>query len=214
MSAAAVARTVAVARLSWNEELFNVVRVGIVVVLGVWMYLATAVDDAAGSRSLLPFQELVRDRPAVDQRMFRELQEGLLEAEAIRSNVGGWPQPEELAAAGVPPFAFDPTARGARYTWRLLREGTFVNYLGVPDTDSAPAWIVWVQEPEPGVPPDQNFEDEEHHRLIDGTMLHVATWSHRQGSRVPARIARVPQAEGWTQLYAVGPALAQSPTGR
>jgi hypothetical protein len=73
---------------------------------------------------------------------------------------------------------------------------------------------VWVQEPEPGVPPDQNFEDEEHHRLIDGTMLHVSTWSHARGPRVPPRIVRVPQAEGWTQLYAVGPGNQQNPASR
>ncbi len=214
MSVAAVARTVSVERLTWSAELLNVLRVGVIVVLGVWMYLAAAVDDAATAKGLLPFQELVRDRPSADQRMFRELQEGLLEAEAIRASRGVWPQPDELADAGIPPFAFDPTAKGARYEWRLLREGTFVNYLGLPDRAEAPAWLVWVQEPEAGVPPDQTFEDEEHHRLIDGTMLQVSTWSHTQGSRTAARIVRVPQAEGWTQLYAVGPGTAQNPASR
>jgi hypothetical protein len=214
MAAAAIARTVSVERLTWAEELRNVLRVAVVIVLGVWMYLAAAVDEAALSRSLLPYQQLVRDRPAVDQRMFRELQEGLLEAETIRSTAGAWPPPDELAAAGVPPFAFDPTAKSARYQWHLLREGTFVGYLGIPDRAEAPAWLVWAQEPEPGVPPDQNFEDEEHHRLIDGSMLHVSTWSHVQGTQVPVRIVRVPQAEGWTQLYAVGPGLSPAATSR
>ena len=66
----------------------------------------------------------------------------------------------------------------------MLREGAYVNYLGIPDRPGAPAWLVVVQEPEPGVPPDQTFEDEEHHRLLDGTMLHVSTWNHDNGARI------------------------------
>ena len=69
-----------------------------------------------------------------------------------------------------------------------------------------PAWLVLVQEPEPGAPPDPAKEDEEHHRLIDGTKLHVSTWLHPDGDRVAAGFVRLPQANGWTQLYVVGPA--------
>ena len=41
---------------------------------------------------------------------------------------------------------------------------------------NSPAWLVLVLEPEPGAPPDTAREDEEHHRLISGDMLHVSTW--------------------------------------
>ena len=44
-----------------------------------------------------------------------------------------------------------------------------------------------------------------HHRLVDGTMLHVSTWSHAAGATIPATTVRAPQAAGWIQLYAVGP---------
>jgi hypothetical protein len=138
--------------------------------------------------------------------MFRELQEGLLEAEAIRASSGTWPSPASLAGEGIPPFAADPTARGGRYEWRLTVAGAWVNYLGVPARDGAPVWLVLVQEPEPGAPPDPAREDEEHHRLLNGEMLHVSTWV-RSDSRVPTGTVRSPQAEGWTQLYAVGPSV-------
>jgi hypothetical protein len=47
--------------------------------------------------------------------------------------------------------------------------------------------------------------DEEHARLVDGTLLHVSIWQHARGASVAAAPVRVPQAEGWTQLFAVGP---------
>jgi hypothetical protein len=141
--------------------------------------------------------------------MFRELQEGLLEAETRRVDRGAWPAVLSLAADGIPPFARDPTAKGGEYEWHLTTSGTVVNYLGLPQRSGAPAWLVLVQEPEPGAPPDPAREDEEHHRLITGEMLHVSTWV-RADARVASRIIRTPQAEGWTQLYAVGPSLAQT----
>lgn len=207
-----VVRQVPVVRLSPQEELANLVRLAATVILGVWLYLASAVgDDAAERKRLLPYQALIATKSAVEQRTFRELQEGLLEAETVRSTTGAWPTPGELATEGIPPFAVDPTAKAATYRWGLLRDGTYFNYVGTPDRAGAPAWLVWIHEPEPGTTPDQLYEDEEHHKLLDGTMLHVSTWTHTQGPQDRARAVRVPQAEGWTQLYAVGPGKSPSP---
>ena len=61
------------------------------------------------------------------------------------------------------------------------------------------------QEPDPGAPPDPAREDEEHHRLTDGTMLHVSIWTHADGVDLPARFISLPQVEGWTQLRAGPP---------
>jgi hypothetical protein len=211
-TAGGAVRRVEVRPPSSRIEFGHVVRFGMVVVAGVWIFLAadsaTLRDAGGGARHLLPFQALIQDRPAVEQRMFRELQEGLLEAESTRVSSGAWPTASSLAAAGIPPFAIDPTARGGPYDWRLTINGAFVNYLGVPRHAGAPAWLVLVQEPEPGAPPDPAREDEEHHRLLNGTMLHVSTWV-RADARVAAGTIRAPQAEGWTQLYAVGPSLPQ-----
>lgn len=213
MSTALVAfRRVEVRPPSSRTELGNVVRFSMVVVIGIWMFLATDSatfrDAGSATRHLLPFQALIQDRPALEQRMFRELQEGLLEAESKRASSGTWPAVTSLASEGIPPFAVDPTAKGGPYDWRLTINGALVNYLGVPRRAGAPAWLVLVQEPEPGAPPDPAREDEEHHRLLNGEMLHVATWV-RADARVPNVIVRAPQAEGWTQLYAVGPSMSQ-----
>ena len=184
-------------------------RVAMIVTVGVWMYLAAAkAGDVRTSRqrNMLPFQKLIADCTSDEQRLFRELQEGLIEAEAARSSANSWPTPQALADEGIPPFAPDPTQR-SRYEWRLIQSGTLVNYLGIPDAANQPAWLVLVQEPDPGVPPDQNFEDEEHHRLAGGAMLHVSAWMHIDGREIPVRVTRMPQAEGWTQLYGVGSSI-------
>jgi hypothetical protein len=211
-AAAGVFRRMEIRPLSARAELGNVVRFSMVVVVAVWMYLATDSatfrDVRTAKQNLLPFQALVQDRPATEQRVFRELQEGLLEAELKRADTGGWPPVAQLAADGIPPFALDPTARDGSYDWRLMSSGIYINYLGLPKKSGGPAWLVLVLEPEPGVPPDAAREDEEHHRLITGEMLHVSTWV-RADARIPSRIVRAPQAEGWTQLYAVGSSLAR-----
>jgi hypothetical protein len=200
------ARRVQVETLSARTELLLVLRAAMAMTAALWLYVAlmAPAGGVAGPRNLLPFQKLIADRPPEEQRVFRELQEGLLEAEAARSAANAWPAAAALAAQGIPPFAPDPTERAA-LEWRLLQNGTIVNYLGLPKTADGPAWLLFVQEPVPGVPPDQAFEDEEHHRLAGGAMLHVSTWVHAAGRGVPERLVRMPQAEGWTQLYAVGP---------
>jgi hypothetical protein len=180
------------------------------IVIGVWMYVAVTAGvsrtPASARRNFLPFQALVQDRAPAEQRMFRELQEGLLESEARRSTNGTWPDVAALMGDGIPPFAPDPTVKGPRLAWDLIQSGPSVNYLGRPTQAGAPAWLVLIQEPDPGVPPDQSFEDEEHHRLATGAMLHVSIWIHAEGSRITKRIIRTPQAEAWTELFAVGPA--------
>jgi hypothetical protein len=70
---------------------------------------------------------------------------------------------------------------------------------------SAPAWLLLVQEPDRGAPPDPSAEDEEHHRLGDGAMLHVSIWVHPDGAELPQRFVSLPQVEGWTQLRAGPP---------
>lgn len=201
-------RTVAVELLSVRAELARVIRLGGTVALGVWLYLAVSLDsDDNGRRRLMPYQTVIHTRPAIEQRLFGELKEGLLEAETARAS-GAWPTIEWLAANGIPPFAPDPTARAMPHRWHLFQSGTIINYVGVPERAGLPAWLLLIQEPEPGVPPDQNFEDEEHHRLLNGTMLHVSTWMRAASPAVEAQFVRVPQAQGWTQVYAVGPGKA------
>jgi hypothetical protein len=209
---AATVRRIRVQPLSARAELARVVRASMVIAIGSWMLLAAdgaTFRDGGANQNLLPFQVLIENRPSGDQRMFRDLQEGLIEAETRRTMTGRWPALAELAGDGVPPFALDPTAKGAHYDWTLAQSGTFVNYLGIPRQPNAPAWLLLVLEPDPAAPPDPAREDEEHHKLTTGVMLHVSTWTRADG-RAANRIIRAPQSEGRTQLYAVGPS--QTPT--
>ena len=128
----------------------------------------------------------------------------------MRSAEGAWPDAARLATDLIEPFAPNPAVKGADYEWTLVGSGRFLNYLGVPKGSQtsqagAPAWLVMVQEPDPAAQPEPYVEDEDHDRLVDGSILHVSIWNHPQGARVPARFVQVPQAEGWTQLYAAGP---------
>jgi hypothetical protein len=207
---AATVRDVEIDPPSARDELVSVVRAAMAVVFGVWLVVAnqTSVGRPGAtdqSRRLLPFQFIVLDRPSDEQRMFRSLQVGLLEAENLRVTTGEWPAPEALAAEGIEPFAPDPTNRGAMYTWQLVKSGFRLGYLGMPDRQHAPAWLLLVQEPDPSLPPEPFQNDEEHHRLVTGLVLHVSTWTRPTAPRLPAALPPVPQAEGWVQLFAVGP---------
>src|SRR6266576_1213497 len=200
--------TVEIRPPSVREETVNVLKAAAAVVVVVAAYLFRpamfgGADGGVASRpaDLLPFQTLVRDAQGADQRTSRELREGLLEAERIRATAGKWPDATALAGEGIPPFAPDPTRKDVTYRWSTLVQGTTVNYVGIPNPASAPAWLMVVIEPEAGAPPDSAPNDETHHRLPDGTTLHVSSWE------VPERIRRsgfsavqLPQNEGWTQL--------------
>ena len=130
--------------------------------------------------------------------MFRELQEGLLEAERMRAETGRWPDVAALEAEGIPPFAPDPT-RKIDYKWTSVRQDWATNYLGVPSDPSQPAWVLVILEPEPGAPADPAPNDETHHRLPDGTTLHVSIWNMPEEKRRSGFAAlRLPQNDGWT----------------
>ncbi len=191
-----------------RTETLNVLKASSAVVLFVAAYLlmpsSSIVDRPSSIVGLLPYQKLVRDASPVEQRTFRELQEGLLEAERIRASTGKWPDVDQLAAEGIPPFAPDPT-RKADYKWTSVRQDWATNYLGVPSDRQSPAWLLVVLEPAPGDPPDPAPNDETHHRLPDGTTLHVTIWTTPEGSRRSGFSAlKLPQNEGWTQ-WMVGP---------
>jgi hypothetical protein len=149
---------------------------------------------------LLPYQALTRDAPAGEQRIFRELQEGLLEAERIRGETGRWPDVKALADNGIPPFASDPTQK-TPYAWTSVRQDWATNYLGIPADSAGTAWVLVILEPEPGAPADPAPNDETHHRLPDGTTLHVSIWNMPEAKRRTGFAAlRLPQNEGWTNM--------------
>jgi hypothetical protein len=150
-----------------------------------------------------------QDLSGPDQRVFRALQEGLVEAERERSRGGSWPDVPALAAQGIPPFAPDPIDK-AGYAWRLVASGTLVNYVGSPSADSSrPSFLAIVTEPEPGSPPDpQTTPDEFHHKLANGTMIHVSMWMGPGLGDRDRPVATVSADGGWAEVI-VGSATSQ-----
>lgn len=179
-----------------------VVGAGIVSVAAVYIAL-NATSSRDSTKDLLPYQTLAAELPESDQQLFRTLREGLLAAEQDRVRSSSWPEPAALAARGVAPFPSD--GGGAAYQWTRLQQGAIVNYFGQPRDPSAPAWLLEIQEPEPGMRPDTAPADEEHHRLSDGTMVHTYVWMHRFGAQVPVGLVRQPQSSGWTEVFSAPP---------
>jgi hypothetical protein len=178
---------------------------GIISVVAVYVaFNATGSSDS--SRGLLPYQVLVRTLPEPDQRLFRAIREGLLAAEAERARTKAWPDTASLAARSVSPFA--AAGEDAGYQWSLLQQTGIVNYLGRPTDPSQPAWLLEIQEPEPGVRPDPAPLDDQHHRLSDGTTLHIYVWMHRYGGQVSGDFVRQPQNSGWIEVFSTVPNMA------
>jgi Family of unknown function (DUF6162) len=202
-------RTVEIQPPSVRAETLNVLKAAGAVVIAVAAYLFLPTSSSDDRRSTidvrLPYQKLVTDASPIEQRTFRELQEGLLEAERMRATSGRWPDVAQLATEGIPPFAADPTRKGPAYKWTSVRQDWATNYLGVPSDPLAPAWALVVLEPAPGEPRDPAPNDETHHRLPDGTTLHVTIWTIPEKTRRSGFAAlRLPQNEGWTQMVIGG----------
>lgn len=170
--------------------------------IGLYLVLRASGDTRDAQKNLLPYQVLARSLPATDQQIFTGIRRGLLDAEIERSRVAHWPEPQLLADRGILPFA---DREHTELRWQLFQAGKTVNYLGVPADPSAAAWLLIVQEPEPNMPPDPAPLDDEHHRLPDGTTMHIYVWMHRYGGRVTPGFIAQPQSQGWTQVFSVPP---------
>ena len=133
--------------------------------------------------------------------MYRRLQQGVLEAEEVRAQTGRWAEPTALG--GLPRLlpTEDNATPAPAYMWTRTQSGVVVNYLALPaGEDAAAAWLLRIQEPDPNTPVDVAPNDEVHHRLPDGTVLHVSVWTHRFGGRVSSAFLLQPELTGWTQL--------------
>ena len=185
-----------------SSERARVIVLASLVIGAIALYVTFRASSDVGNsqKDLLPFQTLARTLPESEQTLFHTLRQGLLQVEAERARLSRWPEPAALASAEVAPFA-----GGSGYTWQLFRQGMVVSYLGLPADAASPAWMLTIQEPEPNSPPDRSPNDEEHHRLPDGTTLHIYVWRHQFGGRVSAAFIPQPQADGWTQVYSVPP---------
>jgi hypothetical protein len=166
---------------------------GVIVTL-VAVYLAlNATRGESDSRRLLPYQTLAGTLPESDRQQFHALRETLLAIESERARTSRWPA---VASVALP---------GAGYGWTRFERGVVTTYLGQPHDPAQPAWLLEIQEPEPGTPPDPAPNDEEHHRLPDGTTLHVYVWMHRFGGQVANAFVPQPQNTGWIEVFSTVP---------
>ena len=205
-------RTVELQPPSAADEISWVVMAAAFIVLCVIYAIAFETHDGgpgegAAARSLLPFQVLFRDLPSPEQRVFRQMQEGAVEAIRLRAERGAWPEVAALAAQGIPPFA-DDGIDPVRREWFFRRDGLVGNYVGRPTTDvDAPAFLLLVVEPDPVTgerPPPPSVIDEEHKLLSDRVLLHVTYWKKRAGD-VGSGLVTDPAMSGWTQIRVRNP---------
>jgi hypothetical protein len=160
----------------------------IITVVVIYVAINGTTGGADKSRGLLPYQALAASLPESDRKDFRALRDGLLAAEAMRSRTSRWPDATEL------------TLPGSGYRWTRFERGVITDYLGRPGDPAQAAWLLEIQEPEPGMAPDPAPNDEQHHRLADGTTLHIYVWTHRLGGQMPAAFVPQPQNTGWTEV--------------
>ena len=74
--------------------------------------------------------------------------------------------------------------------------------VGLPAEARLPAFLLSIQEPTPGATPDTAPNDEQHHRLANGEVLHVAVWMYGEGAKLSNALYGQPESSGWTQLLA------------
>ena len=162
---------------------------GAIVTIVVLYLVLNQGSSGDSARGLLPYQALAGTLPESDREQFRAIRDQLLSAETQRVRTKRWPDVESLAFPG------------AGYTWTRFERGMVTDYLGLPKDPAQQAWLLEIQEPEPGVPPDPAPNDEEHHRLSDGTTLHTYVWTHRLGGQLQAGFVPQPQNTGWIELF-------------
>lgn len=154
----------------------------------------------------LAFQVMFRDLPSKEQRVFRQMQEGVEEAMRLRAASGEWPTVESLAAMEIPPFTPDVLDTSS-LAWSQQRDGPMIQYSGIPAPGTGmPSFLIFIQEPDRrgGEDPSTAGVDEEHRLLPDGKLLHVTFWKHPPPSP-RASVMAVPALLGWVQIRVMSP---------
>lgn len=195
-------RTVEARSPSAKKETVVVIGVA-VLVLAAGLVLApgpTRGPEAPTSAELLPYQRLFSTLPPEDQLRYRELLEGVVEAENLRAKSGTWPTVEALRDVGVPPFVPNPVQKGT-LTWSQRGQAPVYNYLGQPN-GAGVAWLVLLQESGDRLGkevPTVADLDEQHHLLSNGEIIHFSVW-RRDSAPTDDALIILPMTEGWTQI--------------
>jgi hypothetical protein len=152
----------------------------------------------------LPYQVLFRDLPGAEQRTFRQMQEGMVDALRARAAAGAWPRVADLAADGVPPFAADPVDK-LGLQWSERRDGLVTQYMARPTQPDAPAFLILIVEPDPGASEAPAVIDEEHSALPNGTVVHITYWKRVPPVVPDSGLIADPALQGWQQIRVANP---------
>jgi hypothetical protein len=172
--------------------------------LAAYVGLTALNRDGRAQQDLLPYQFLASSLPESEQQVFRAIREAIAPMETARFEMKRWLDPASLSARGAAIFT-PPAEGGTARAWQKFDQGTTVNYLGLPPDQAGAAWLLTITEPEPGSVPDNAPNDDEHHRLPDGTVLHIYVWTHRFGSEIKPAFIRQPETQGWIQIFRTPP---------
>lgn len=147
------------------------------VVFGVGTFVSRRTEKPPEAPS---WQRPVSELSEPQQKFFKTLREQLRKAEEERGRNKKWPE-----AAGIFPEGF-----------KFEQQGIYVNYSG---ESAGLRWLVLFIEPDPRFPPEKVPEDDEHHVLSDGTMIHVTVWTQPMSEARSERVTAFPAAEGWLE---------------
>lgn len=161
---------------------------------------ASRPDRADASAGLLADEIAFEKLDPDEQRLYRGALEAVTELEDAR-NKGAWPTVEELANRLVPPFAEDPLDRFG-YRWKLTRDKLVANYVGIPTNPDRPTLIIGIVEPEPGAA-EVTEVDETHHKLADGTMIHVGIYRGSLRTMPTSPMSQFSFGDGWRRIVGV-----------
>lgn len=178
-------RTVLVQSPSVWRETVGVIRV--VLHVAFWS-AAIMLAPAIGSKRA--FSQLAVDEVAYvtldgeAQQTYQRTLDALATAEAARSTTGQWPAFTQIPG----------------YQWRTMHDGLVTDYVG---TAPGRTFVVAIVEPDPGMAADPlAVVDEQHHKLRDGTLLHVSVWINAKDLE---KVASTPAFEdGWRRITQLG----------
>jgi 3',5'-cyclic AMP phosphodiesterase CpdA len=123
------------------------------------------------------WQKPVSELSEAQRAAFLRVREAIVVAETARSTNQAWPD------AFLPNFV--RTTAGLHTTYVGEAEGL--------------RWLVLFLEPDPRLGPEDAGLDDEHHRLADGTALHVTVWTQGLDVAPPTQLVAFPAVEGWTE---------------
>lgn len=123
------------------------------------------------------WQRLSRELSPEQQQLFTRVRAALPLAEAAHTDAG-WPD----------------TLPGLDFPAR--KRGLVTNYLGEGE---GLRWLVLYLDPDPRLPREDAGVDDEHHRLADGTPVHVTVWTTALDAGLPDDVVAFPAAEGWVE---------------